>query len=728
MPNEQKVSQPSREVIEKAIHKLGLFRVLLLSTLAIIFLILVPVLYLERGSQVESLTALQEESEDIKVMQDSFTKKHVGQFLSQRYEMQSRVIADLAAVHLKEYLNCNSFCEVKLRNMKEELGKLFKDPMIKYIHIRNLDYNHLIGLYRNGFGGVTHLDKHIELDKNEFESFIEPIAVDGIKKGLIFISYKKEVIDLLQKELPEFMDRLKKNFKSTHEEVGYNKFFYSLIGILLVLASFMVAYYYLIKVTISQPVNKISEESTMLSQDFSSLLNISYSEHHDLKKISKGIIKIKKSLMKRIFSLEKVNYVSGQITRSDDRSRIKELGLSGIKEALSSQSISFISEDGLNKKLALSGSIQKHNKQNEVNLCYVLQANNVKREIIIPFPLENEKDKYICIQESHTLENPFELTYSVTKALYHVMDSSLINIEMHDKLESKSKESILANFRLHNILQIARYLFISRSAEEATLFSCSQILKDLAKIVGQEPELKLRATLFLKSPLPEEDANRFTFLLHLKDIIYLKGSLKKSRRIHTHILSRLNVEYPKNLPADNERNIIFDLKKLGGIEGHLHISFLQTPKIDKASWDFAVAIARELSLSLENIKKNKEHIQSELKMTRARLEELGKVAVYLGDKLASPLNILSLIAEDLQDYVIEKQTPKNEDLEIMATKVEKAVFRLAGEVHALKKYREYAPSAGTIAELAQQSDDTDKPQKKTPSEETKDSSEHKEAS
>jgi hypothetical protein len=77
-----------------------------------------------------------------------------------------------------------------------------------------------------------------------------------------------------------------------------------------------------------------------------------------------------------------------------------------------------------------------------------------------------------------------------------------------------------------------------------------------------------------------------------------------------------------------------------------------------------------------------------------KLEELGWVAVRLGDRINTPLQVLKLVDEDLFDsaeYLEKTEKKTSEELKGMAEMIESSIDRIHCEISALQKFKAYAP-------------------------------------
>lgn len=105
-----------------------------------------------------------------------------------------------------------------------------------------------------------------------------------------------------------------------------------------------------------------------------------------------------------------------------------------------------------------------------------------------------------------------------------------------------------------------------------------------------------------------------------------------------------------------------------------------------------------LSFALANriksltFKLQQEKILSNFKSQKARLEELGLVAIRLGDKLNTPLNIILLALEAIEDYC--KENNQNYDLSDafkFSRQIEFQIKKMKSELEQLEKFKSYLP-------------------------------------
>ncbi len=106
-----------------------------------------------------------------------------------------------------------------------------------------------------------------------------------------------------------------------------------------------------------------------------------------------------------------------------------------------------------------------------------------------------------------------------------------------------------------------------------------------------------------------------------------------------------------------------------------------------------------LSFALANrikslsIKLEQEKILSNFKSQKARLEELGLVAIRLGDKLNTPLNIILLALEAIEDDCTDKILEyKSADTFTFAKQIEFQIKKLKSELEQLEKFKSYLPA------------------------------------
>lgn len=96
---------------------------------------------------------------------------------------------------------------------------------------------------------------------------------------------------------------------------------------------------------------------------------------------------------------------------------------------------------------------------------------------------------------------------------------------------------------------------------------------------------------------------------------------------------------------------------------------------------------KSLSYKLEQ-----EKILSNFKAQKARLEELGLVAVRLGDKLNTPLNIIVLALEAIEDNCKEKdQNYDQSESYKFSRQIEFQIKKLKSELEHLEKFKTYLP-------------------------------------
>ncbi len=139
------------------------------------------------------------------------------------------------------------------------------------------------------------------------------------------------------------------------------------------------------------------------------------------------------------------------------------------------------------------------------------------------------------------------------------------------------------------------------------------------------------------------------------------------------------------IPIQREAKI-FGLVEMRNFTNQLNLEITEKESI--------AALAQTLSIVLERFHAFKALIDSEMRMTAARFEELGKVAVKLGDKLNNPLNIMLLVSEEMNESLL--QFPSNnavtEELQRNVKLIERSIGVMREELTHYHRFKAYAPS------------------------------------
>lgn len=128
--------------------------------------------------------------------------------------------------------------------------------------------------------------------------------------------------------------------------------------------------------------------------------------------------------------------------------------------------------------------------------------------------------------------------------------------------------------------------------------------------------------------------------------------------------------------------------------GMLHISPLDPASFDKRSQQFVEALAQSLSLALENLNYFSEQVKAEVRINNARYEELGRIAIRLGDKLNNPLNVMLMVVEEIEEILQEKITEAvlvDESLRLFEM-IRENIFNVREELGQLSRYKIFAPA------------------------------------
>jgi hypothetical protein len=154
-----------------------------------------------------------------------------------------------------------------------------------------------------------------------------------------------------------------------------------------------------------------------------------------------------------------------------------------------------------------------------------------------------------------------------------------------------------------------------------------------------------------------------------------------------------------------------------GVTFYLFSLFAILPQTHLTKWAPQIGSAAEvilLSLGLADrirlMRQEKSQMETELLLSRhetelstekTRLEELGHVAVKLGDKLNTPLHIMQLSAEELQDVLtIDISHPKAKDCRDLCEKITRNVFVMKKEICNLSTFKAYAPKDALTKDFA----------------------------
>jgi hypothetical protein len=94
-------------------------------------------------------------------------------------------------------------------------------------------------------------------------------------------------------------------------------------------------------------------------------------------------------------------------------------------------------------------------------------------------------------------------------------------------------------------------------------------------------------------------------------------------------------------------------------------------------------------------KAEEERFRGEIAVGEARLQELGHVAIKLGDRMNNPLAKMTLLLEELAEANADSCTER----ELMILKLQDCVNAIAEELRDLNRFREFAPPDAVITEI-----------------------------
>jgi hypothetical protein len=90
-----------------------------------------------------------------------------------------------------------------------------------------------------------------------------------------------------------------------------------------------------------------------------------------------------------------------------------------------------------------------------------------------------------------------------------------------------------------------------------------------------------------------------------------------------------------------------------------------------------------------------ERFRGEIAVGEARLQELGHVAIKLGDRMNNPLAKMTLLLEELA----EAGANSTSERELMILKLQDCVDAIAKELRGLNRFREFAPPDAVVTEI-----------------------------
>ncbi len=128
------------------------------------------------------------------------------------------------------------------------------------------------------------------------------------------------------------------------------------------------------------------------------------------------------------------------------------------------------------------------------------------------------------------------------------------------------------------------------------------------------------------------------------------------------------------------------------LEGYIRITssspLLRNPEFEK----LARGLSQTLGLCFQNILYTEKLIEKERELSSARLEQMGMMAVYVGDRLANPLYVIQLGIEELADLA-EHMSPTLENFDEMKDicgQLQQALQGVHGEFLKISKLRAHA--------------------------------------
>jgi len=132
-----------------------------------------------------------------------------------------------------------------------------------------------------------------------------------------------------------------------------------------------------------------------------------------------------------------------------------------------------------------------------------------------------------------------------------------------------------------------------------------------------------------------------------------------------------------------EDGIFFDLETEGHLRGYLVVFSKNIGRLDAVTQACLRMLCDGLAFRLATIYGAHEIYEAHIRNAQTRLNELGHIAVYLGDKLATPLQEMQWISEELRDELLD-------DMHFICNGIDKNIDRINIELKLLVPYRKYA--------------------------------------
>jgi hypothetical protein len=132
--------------------------------------------------------------------------------------------------------------------------------------------------------------------------------------------------------------------------------------------------------------------------------------------------------------------------------------------------------------------------------------------------------------------------------------------------------------------------------------------------------------------------------------------------------------------------------------GLLRVPFPEYKNYTLSDEHFIEMFSQSLAMSLQNLAHLETISKTQKAVHDARLAELGRVAVRIGDRMGSPLNIVELTLEDIEDIVGEAiSNPRLlEEFGEGVARVRRAINSIKIEIFNMRKFRTFAPTDSLV--------------------------------
>ncbi len=271
-----------------------------------------------------------------------------------------------------------------------------------------------------------------------------------------------------------------------------------------------------------------------------------------------------------------------------------------------------------------------------------------------------------------------------------VSDELLARIESHINLTRLSQ-------RLEILFNASRFMAIAKERAAVVIEAAGYFIQEL------QPAEKYYVSAFYHDDSSESEFTKIVFNLTQKDDIKQNERFPRMDQLFTVSemsqspvqKSDLDFALGSSLePVIKEYALSIPLIRENAPFGLICISADSQLTSDINLVPFVKSLAQSLTMSLENLNYFSELVKTEVKINNARFEELGRMAIRLGDKLNNPLGIILNASEEFEELLEEKIVDESlrgeakHIFELIISSIKKA----RDELGLLSKFKVFAPS------------------------------------